>query len=694
MRINHNIASLNTYRQLTANSVNGSKSLEKLSSGLRINRAGDDAAGLAISEKMRAQIRGLDQASRNAQDGISLIQTAEGALNETQSILQRMRELANQAANDTNVGVDRNEIQKEINQLSSEINRIGNTTEFNTQKLLNGGGEESKVAVTTVTAGAGLGKVAGVTAADGSFNISTLKSSTEGVAKVWGNTIAGTFSGADGKTATFTFQGATVSVAFGANDAGTSYGAATSTSQTITFAQNGAAKDLAAAVANAFTNIKTAGGADSVLNDFNFSNNAEVLNITALTKGDQYNSDTVTFAAGDSGLTADATAGTAGVDEVRGEYAFSIDTAIEAVGATLAFDIDGVGVDITLTAALTDTAADTFAVGTNAEEQALSIAKALNSNTTFNASFDALVNGSTITFREKEGQAGGTTVNTALATGDLDKNTAVAGKYSFSVNDLVPVDGKYEIDGVDIKVTDDPNDAGIANGTAVLYDSAKNGQADKLAAAITANSDLSAKYDVTVSNTTITLTQKSGKESMEASEVTTNTNSAGGFEASLQVGANTAQSMTITVGDMRSAALKITGSDAENSTVKASNGAEAKYVTIANVTNGTTNDEVEFALDVSSHEKATAAISVINDAIEAVSAQRSQLGAFQNRLEHTINNLGTSAENLTASESRIRDVDMAKEMMEFTKNNILSQAAQAMLAQANQQPQGVLQLLR
>jgi flagellin len=115
------------------------KSMEKLSSGLRINRAGDDAAGLAISEKMRAQIRGLDQASRNAQDGISMIQTAEGGLNETHAILQRMRELATQASNDTNVTKDRDAIQKEMNQLTSEINRIGNTTEFNTQKILNGG---------------------------------------------------------------------------------------------------------------------------------------------------------------------------------------------------------------------------------------------------------------------------------------------------------------------------------------------------------------------------------------------------------------------------------------------------------------------------------------------------------------------------------------------------------------------------
>jgi flagellin len=138
MRINHNIAALNTYRQLTAGTAAAGKSMEKLSSGLRINRAGDDAAGLAISEKMRGQIRGLEMASKNAQDGISLIQTAEGALNETESILQRMRELAVQASNDTNTDADRNEIQKEIEQLKDEINRISDTTEFNTKKLLNG----------------------------------------------------------------------------------------------------------------------------------------------------------------------------------------------------------------------------------------------------------------------------------------------------------------------------------------------------------------------------------------------------------------------------------------------------------------------------------------------------------------------------------------------------------------------------
>ena len=161
MIINHNIPAMNTHRQLTSANNAQAKSMEKLASGLRINRAGDDAAGLAISEKMRGQIRGLDQASRNAQDGISLIQTAEGALNETHSILQRMRELAVQGANDTNTGGDRAAIQEEFDALVNEIDRIRNTTEFNTKKLISGG-----LTNTLLQVGANSGQVITVAIAD------------------------------------------------------------------------------------------------------------------------------------------------------------------------------------------------------------------------------------------------------------------------------------------------------------------------------------------------------------------------------------------------------------------------------------------------------------------------------------------------------------------------------------------------
>lgn len=138
MIINHNMNAMNAHRNMGMNTTAAGKSMEKLSSGLRINRAGDDAAGLSISEKMRGQIRGLDQASRNSADGISMIQTAEGALNETQSILQRMRELSVQAANDTNVTTDRDAINEELKSLTTEIDRIAKTTQFNEKNLLNG----------------------------------------------------------------------------------------------------------------------------------------------------------------------------------------------------------------------------------------------------------------------------------------------------------------------------------------------------------------------------------------------------------------------------------------------------------------------------------------------------------------------------------------------------------------------------
>src|SRR3954468_22504227 len=162
MRINHNIAALNTYRLLGAANAGQSKSMEKLSSGLRINNAADDAAGLAISEKMRGQVRGLDQASKNAQDATSLIQTAEGALNETHSILQRQRELATQSANDTNTAEDRKNIQDEMDQLGKEIDRIAGTTQFNTKNLLDGSMDKTTAAVANVNTNSALKGAAGV----------------------------------------------------------------------------------------------------------------------------------------------------------------------------------------------------------------------------------------------------------------------------------------------------------------------------------------------------------------------------------------------------------------------------------------------------------------------------------------------------------------------------------------------------
>ncbi len=437
MRINHNVTALNTYRQLTVANNAATKAMEKLSSGLGINKAGDNAAGLAISEKMRGQIRGLDQASRNAQDGISLIQTAEGALNETHAILQRMRELAVQSANDTYTEVDRSEIQKEIDQLSQELSRIGSTTEFNTQKLLNGNFK-------------------------GTFHI-------------------------------------------GANE-----------NQNLTLTINdmrGYALGVAGKVAVEVTDSEDVG----------------------LTIEGTY---TVVAAAS---------------DDPEYEYKYEL---LNADGTVVGKSIDG----------------ENWVDSSN-EEKAL--------------------------FEFAEAVTQGTVVITATEGFDEDNNNEPITVYSATATALVEnaglQAGEYMISGTDV------------------LDAAGN---------------VIGKYNETTEGdkTIRTVSDLAGNELVSFSAPVTE----------------------FTVG----------------------------------------------GVNVSSQAAANKAITTINNALEKVSAERSKLGAYQNRLEHTINNLGASAENLTAAESRIRDVDMAKEMMEFTRANILSQAAQAMLAQANQLPQGVLQLLR
>jgi len=449
-RTRDSAAALNTHRQLSTNTAATSKSIEKLSSGLRINRAGDDAAGLAISEKMRGQIRGLDMASKNGQDGISLIQTAEGALNETHSILQRMRELAVQSSNDTNTASDRGELQKEINQLTAEIDRIGSTTEFNTKKLLDGGAS-----------------------------------------------VNATITGADAARVEVT--GGTGDTKVGGTIALTAWTAATAdrTATTATFATGSTTLAASSAI---------------TLNGVSFS-----------------------FGATDT-----------------------VQTALDKINDA------NIGVKATYTTG-----------------------GAINfTSTTLGSKSDLKVSG-------EGGSFGG-----ALAgiTAGADATATITG------GDAYKADGN--------KIT-------ILNGNAEGLEFNVSGATGVATIAVTSNGGLN-----------------------------------------FQIGANEGQNMYVSVGDMRASALGVN------------------------------------QVDVSNASTANTAITTINNAIEKVSGERSKLGAYQNRLEHTINNLNTSSENLTAAESRVRDVDMAKEMMNQTKNNILAQAAQAMLAQANQQPQGVLQLLR
>lgn len=585
MRINHNIAALNTYNKLSANQATTAKSLEKLSSGLKINKAGDNAAGLAISEKMRGQIRGLDQASTNANDAISLINTAEGALGETHSILQRMRELAVQSSNDTNVNIDRGEIQKEMNQLTSEINRIGNTTEFNTKALLKGDGN-------TNLASTGLLSVPGTMTSGTTTDVEA----SQTVTMASGQTAAAISAGSmnftlNGEKITIGWEVATTDDQVVNNQAAYKADSATANGATIYVRGTIGDDDLAAAVRDGLqrainANEKLAGNYEVTGGG---TANAIITTVTKANGGELYGNK------GFIGAFTDVAATTAG--------------AAEDIGST--------------TAVQAKHTMDFTSVNTSGEARAL-IGQGFTAGDKqyefYNANDGAYT-----------GAAVGVNISSAFGGGTVENEIANA------------VAGQVKGDGFT---------AAVAAGSTVVFTATAIG--------VDGNESVSFK-DGGV--------QKS-------------------FEATMQVGANKGQGFKIDINDMRSAALLVTGTAGADATEG------AKFTATNTVTNGTDSTLNEAALDVSTHENATAAIKVINNAVESVSAERSKLGAFQNRLEHTIANLGTSSESLTTAESRIRDVDMAKEMMEFTKNNILSQAAQSMLAQANQQPQGVLQLLQ
>ncbi|MBU3207123.1 flagellin protein [Clostridium algidicarnis] len=566
MIINHNMGAMNANRNMGINQTNAGKSMEKLSSGLRINRAGDDAAGLAISEKMRGQIRGLDQAAANSQDGISMIQTAEGALAETHSILQRMRELAVQSGNDTNVAVDRNEIQKEMNQLSSEINRIGNTTEFNTQKVLAGDGKIS-VAKTGLFTDVKLG--------GGKTNPINATQTTVMKTAVAAN------------TATFTINGQDITITFAAETANSHLAEdiydVTGNSATVNLAvipsENTSAKGVRAALEKVIMANDTLKG--------NYTVTGSNANVILTAAGDFQGSEgNIAVSAGDA-------VQTPGAASVGTTTLVKAKTSIELAGANNAADV-----------------ADKF------------VGKGMT------------INGQAIEFYDGSKGAytgSGRGVDLKGAASSQDVVAAMVAQIG------------TKLDGVALSI----------NATTALD--------------VTATQGGEAGNQIKVEDGGI------NKQ----------------FKATLQVGANQGQQFTIDINDMRSSAITVT---AEAGGTDSATG--AKYTALNSVTNGTDSTTREAALDVSNATNSTNAVKTLNNAIEKVSSERSKLGAFQNRLEHTIANLGTSSENLTSAESRIRDVDMAKEMSTFSKNNILSQAAQAMLAQANQQPQQVLQLLR
>ena len=523
MRIQNNIMAINSHRQYGINNTNIAKSIEKLSSGYRVNRAGDDAAGLAISEKMRAQIRGLNMASKNSQDAISLVQTAEGALQSTHNILQRMRELAVQAASDTNEQViDRGALQQEFAALKAEIDDTAAKTRFNDQNLIDGTFQSVKNTATMTGALVGSVSLANKAQA-GVYNFEIIQSTTGDVV---------------GELP----QNGSVS--------------STSVGTGIVAAAAGNAVDVSAIsqYTDSFNGTWRIGyNTDTGLLEAKNTVNGKVLTASIDTSNDLVANDTIDILfGGATGLKVTLTVnGTFNLDS--GSQA-DIDLFGAGVAGTL-FDVSG-----GITPVIGETKFYATLDGANSVE-----VRAGDKGATFN-------NGITFNF------------SNALTFADLTRVVAPA--------------------------TDSLDHADDSAFTLATY----------------------------VSTVTVIGQKQSG--------------------LIIQTGANEHDELQITIDEMSCRALNILNSS------------------------------------VSTRSNASRAITEVNDALNEVSTQRAALGALQNRLEFKISNLDTSAENLQAAESRIRDLDMAKEMTTFTKNNILAQAATAMLAQANALPQGVLQLLK
>jgi flagellin len=641
MRINNNLMAMNTHRQLGINANNGSKSIEKLSSGYRINRAGDDAAGLAISEKMRSQIRGLNQASRNAQDGISLIQTAEGALNETQAILQRMRELSVQSATDTNNDDDRGALQNEITQLKDEIDRIANTTEFNNQKLLDG----SKGASTTSAEIIG-GQALTI---DATNKLEVL----------------------DGQ------ETANNEIGVNFTDGTAAY--------TLTIELDEASYDDLVSFTNEFNTKLTAAATeyDRIAGGTTLSGIASNFSLDF-----------------DVDSASDATFQLEYTDVTGYEGSMTVDQGTLDAGVATALGATG---DVTVTG--DGTASSTQAFQTDAgtwSDFTLDIVDGIEATANQSNELDMTVDGMSINAFVAEGNyTSQAAVETAVenAIWGVDTSNAqftnILGSPTGAEWDAMVADNTGQADVYGDTVVGPDTDPGTANLTGIIgaIDSLsvsdleakgyKGTESDMKAAYLndlydsSGADEFSVAFDTDSNSATYNKLQISGAFEMEVDETSSGAIKLGLTDVNVdkaeegvtvQIGANENQIVTFGINDMRKAALGETD--------------------IAGVTKKL--DDV----DISTSTGAQEAIEIIDSALKNVSDERASLGAYQNRLEHTIKNLDTSAENLQASESRIRDVDMAKEMMEFTKNNILQQAAQAMLAQANQAPQGVLQLLR
>lgn len=691
MIINHNIPALNTYNKLVLNNQGMSKALEKLSSGLRINRAADDAAGLAISEKMRSQIRGLDQASRNAQDGISFIQTAEGALNETHAILQRMRELAVQSANGTYTSQDRTQIQKEIDQLTSEIDRIAGTTQFNTKNLLDGTSSAltstDKIS-TRVFMRDGLRQLDQFgQKAPGGGNYELKITATPGQAEVMKTDIMRikhetvTVSGGVGAYSKLSSNAAGLSVAVLQDFTGPNGVLLTGVAFNIAYASglNGESFAVAGhmsggtAVINITLEIGKTGQADSGAMHTTVQDVYDAVMALKL--------------------------GSAGSSMTGVNVSYFLDMRIENASQSLAGTASGANLSV---ARASFQATKIERVG----EIALESTKLYDIQEFWDSSGNfILANPQTLQLVQGDGQKSYVTLF------DTDTIKDVKDKLNEAIYN--GLGQKYVVDssvGRDAFVSYDPWGVGteglqVVPGTYIIR-SAISGNDGKITF-IGDDPILRALSLQSIQKATETQFSVDVKEAHSQTVLAKGVNISGNNLIGVV-------HRDVDVQFSSNAGVKVTWDDTNKKFIM-TGGAANQESTFIHISDNTTvfhigaNQKQDIGVGigdmstralgvnnilVTSNEQANIAIGKLDLAINRVSSERAKLGALQNRLEHTINNLSVTSENLSASESRIRDVDMAKEMMNFTKYNILQQAATAMLAQANQMPQTVLQLLR
>ncbi|MCI7266629.1 MAG: hypothetical protein MR545_05275 [Veillonellaceae bacterium] len=632
MVVKNNMTAINTLNTLNKNSSALSKSLQKVSSGMKINSAADDASGYAISERMRVQIRSLDQANQNTQNGSSMMKVAEGAVSSTVEILKTLKEKAVNAANDSNTDSDRQTIQKELDQSIDQINDNANVT-FNGKYLVDGSKNSKGNATYTVLTNQSLSEDT-----TGSTKLTELKARSGDSLEIVDT---------DKVTVSYVQAGVTKSVTFDAKDATlkdifTKAEDIDTTTQLFADVKGNssvqasldlkssevAAKATAAgtALTTAKTNLDTASGKKNAYDSAKAKNDAANAIMGTLNTGNPANSTGAVKAAYDAVVEWNKVAAPANQIDIATVFVTDVKTTstnlkgtdgLDKVKADAAYTSD-VGIAVTAAIDALDKAYTAVGNGTDAGT--------LKDYNTANTAYDA-------------------TAKTAYVNAKAAYDNA---KATFDIYNGVAVVSSDKV-GVD------------AAGDMVTTASGKKG------ISITANT---AGIGGQISGLNISITdskgnvKKSANAALDAFEETIRAqNESQDNTISLQVGAKANQSIKVGLTDMRAEALGLKGAD------------------------GTT-------LNISTQTKANAAINVLDNAIQKALDQQTTIGSVESRLEYTSSNLTTASENVQASESTIRDADMAKEMTNYTKNNVLLQAAQSMLAQANQSSSNVLSLLQ